>query len=66
MAYLGARRRTTRQSSSQATNRRRSEGGLRGWFASIDWNGVRFRTVAVLFFIFQRRIMNTTAGAEKG
>ena len=51
MAYLGARRRTTRQSSSQATNRRRSEGGLRGWFASIDWNGVRFRTVAVLFFI---------------
>ena len=51
MAYVGARRRTTRQSSSQATNRRRSEGGLRGWFASIDWNGVRFRTVAVLFFI---------------
>ncbi len=51
MPYLGARRRTTRQSSSQATNRRRSEGGLRGWFASIDWNGVRFRTVAVLFFI---------------
>ena len=51
MAYLGERRRTTRQSSSQATNRRRSEGGLRGWFASIDWNGVRFRTVAVLFFI---------------
>ena len=51
MAYLGARRRTTRQASSQATNRRRSEGGLRGWFASVDWNNVRFRVVAVLFFV---------------
>ena len=51
MAYLGARKRTTRQSSSQAVNRRRSEGGLRAWFASVDWNNVRFRTVAVLFFV---------------
>ena len=51
MAYLGARKRTTRQYSSQAANRRRSEGGLRARFASIDWNSVRFRTVAVLFFI---------------
>ena len=51
MAYLGARKRTTRQSSSQAVNRRRSEGGPRAWFASIDWNSVRFRTVAVLFFV---------------
>jgi len=23
-------------------------------------------SVAILFFVFQRRIMNTTAGAEKG
>lgn len=51
MAYLGARKRTTRQASSQAVNRRRSEGGPRAWFASIDWNSVRFRTVAVLFFV---------------
>ncbi|MFR0874726.1 MAG: hypothetical protein ACLSHC_09090 [Bilophila wadsworthia] len=51
MAYLGARKRLTRQASSQAVNRRRSEGGPRAWFASIDWNSVRFRTVAVLFFV---------------
>ncbi len=52
MAYLGSRRRIPpRQTTSQATNRRRSDGGLRGWFASIDWNSVRFRSVAVLFFL---------------
>lgn len=51
MAHLGARRRTTRHTAPQAVNRRRSEGGLRAWLASVDWNGVRFRTVAVIFFL---------------
>lgn len=50
MAHLGARRRTTRHTAPQAANRRRTEGGLRAWLASVDWNGVRFRAVAVLFF----------------
>ncbi len=51
MAYLGARRRTSPRQTPTQVNRRRPDGGLRGWFASIDWNSVRFRTVAVLFFL---------------
>ena len=52
MAYLGAHRRINPRQNVQAVNRRRSDGGFRGWLTSVDWNNVRFRLAAGFFFFF--------------